>query len=68
MEWCLGPPRAPHTVITANAAILVHDAARPGAPGGLPRGDLIVRRRHVGGVDVARSPASRSPSAWPAWT
>jgi len=41
MEWCLGP-RAPHTVITANAAILCMMRRDPELREACRRGDLIV--------------------------
>jgi N-acetylglucosaminyldiphosphoundecaprenol N-acetyl-beta-D-mannosaminyltransferase len=41
LEWCLGP-RAPHTVITANAAILCMMRADPELGEACRRGDLIV--------------------------
>jgi N-acetylglucosaminyldiphosphoundecaprenol N-acetyl-beta-D-mannosaminyltransferase len=41
VQWCLGP-RAPHTVITANAAILCMMRADPELREACLRGDLIV--------------------------
>jgi N-acetylglucosaminyldiphosphoundecaprenol N-acetyl-beta-D-mannosaminyltransferase len=41
VQWCLGP-RAPHTVITANAAILCMMRADPELREACVRGDLIV--------------------------
>jgi exopolysaccharide biosynthesis WecB/TagA/CpsF family protein len=41
LEWCLGP-RAPHTVITANAAILCMLRRDPALREACRRGDLIV--------------------------
>jgi N-acetylglucosaminyldiphosphoundecaprenol N-acetyl-beta-D-mannosaminyltransferase len=41
IEWCLGP-RAPHTVVTANAALLCMMRRDPGLREACRRGDLIL--------------------------
>ena len=63
LAWCAAP-RAPHTVITANAAHPLHDArATPSCATRAAAGRPRPRRRHVGGLGAPRPRGRRCRSA-----
>ncbi len=58
LAWCEGP-RAPHTVITANAGVLCMMRRDPELREACRAGDLVARRRHVGGLGAPEARARR---------